>query len=90
MDKLKTCIASLRVLTRHQDFNRQVVVEKLINDFLREDDSSTLSASLKRIGEAIDAEANKNVLGEDWTIMQSYVRWCHETLRRPTKETPTW
>jgi hypothetical protein len=86
MDKLQTCIGSLRVLTRQQDSNRQVLIEKLINDFLRDDVSSTLLASLERIGEAIDAEANKNVFGEDWTIMQNYVQWCHERLRGPRKE----
>ena len=86
MDKLKTCVASLRVLTREQDFDRQAVVERLINDFLREDISSTVLASVERIGDAIDAEANKNILGEDWTIMQSYVRWCHEALRGSNKE----
>jgi len=86
MDRVKTCIASLRVLTREQDFDRQVVIERLINDFLREDISSTVLASVERIGEAIGVEVNKNVLGEDWTIMQSYVRWCHETLQGPSKE----
>jgi hypothetical protein len=86
MDKLQTCIGSLRVFTRQQDSNRQVLIEKLINDFLRDDVSSTLLASLERIGEAIDAEANKNVFGEDWTIMQNYVQWCHERLRGPRKE----
>jgi hypothetical protein len=86
MDKLQTCIGSLRVLTRQQDSNRQVLIEKLINDFLRDDVSSTLLASLERIGEAIDAEANKNVFGEDWTFMQNYVQWCHERLRGPRKE----
>ena len=86
MDKLQTCIGSLRILTRQQDLHRQVEVEKLINDFLREDISSTVLASVERIGDAIDAEANKNILGEDWTIMQSYVRWCHKTLRGPSKE----
>jgi len=84
MDKLQTCIGSLRVLTRQQEFNCQVVVEKLINNFLREDISSTVLTSVERIGNAIDAEANKNILGEDWTIMQSYVRWCHKTLRGPS------
>ena len=86
MDKLKTCVASLRVLTREQDFDRQVVVERLINDFLRENISSTVLASVERIGEAIDVEANKNVVGEDWTLIRSYVRWCHKTLRGPNKE----
>jgi hypothetical protein len=85
MDKLKTCIGSLRVLTRQKDPDRQVV-EKLINDFLREDVGGTLLASLERIGKEIDAEANKNLIGEDWTIMQNYVQWCHERLRGPSKE----
>jgi hypothetical protein len=81
MDKLQTCIGSLRVLTRQEDPNREVLVEKLISEFLREDVDSTLLASLERIGKAIDAEANKNVLGEDWTLMRNYVEWCHERLR---------
>jgi hypothetical protein len=86
MDKLQTCVGSLRVLTRQEDPNHQVLVEKLINEFLREDVGSTVLASVERLGEAIDAEANKNVIGEDWTLMQNYVRWCHERLRGPSKE----
>jgi hypothetical protein len=85
MDKLQTCIGSLRVLTRQEDPNRQVLVEKPINEFLREDVDSTLLASLERIGKAIDAEANKNVLGGDWTLMQNYVQWCHKKLRCPSE-----
>jgi hypothetical protein len=84
MDKLQTCVGSLRVLTRQEDPNRQALVEKLINEFMRED--GTVLASVERLGEAIDAEANKNVIGEDWTLMQNYVRWCHERLRGPSKE----
>jgi hypothetical protein len=86
MDKLQTCIGSLRVLTRQEDPNRHVVVEKLINEFLREDVDRTLLASLERIGKAIDVEADKNVLGEDWTLMQNYVQWCHERLHCPSEE----
>jgi hypothetical protein len=86
MDKLQTCVGSLRVLTRQEDPNRQALVEKLINEFIREDVGSTVLASVERLGEAIDAEANKNVIGEDWTLMQNYVRWCHERLRGPSKE----
>jgi len=86
MDKLQTCIGSLRVLTRQEDSNRPVLVENLINEFLREDVGSTVLASVERLGEAIDAEANKNVLGEDWTLMQNYVQWCRERLRSPSKE----
>ena len=87
MDKLQTCIGSLSVLTRQEEEpNRQELVEKLINEFLREDVDSTVLASVERIGKAIDAEVNKNVIGEDWTIMQNYVEWCHERLRGPSKE----
>jgi hypothetical protein len=86
MDKLQTCIGSLRALTRQEDPNRQEIVEKVINEFLREDVGGTVLASLERIGNAIDAEAKKNVLGEDWTLMQNYVQWCRERLRSPSKE----
>jgi hypothetical protein len=55
-------------------------VEKLVNDFLRYDVGSTLLASLEQIGEAIDAETNKSVFSEDWTIMRNYVQRCHERL----------
>jgi putative heme degradation protein len=79
MDKLKTCIGSLRVLSRQRDPDTQVAVERLINQFLREEDGS-LSASLERVGKAINAEADKSVLGEDWSLMQDYVQWCRETL----------
>jgi len=86
MDKLKRCIGSLRALTRQNDPNRQVMVEKIINEFLREDVGSTLLASIERLAKAINAEANKNILGEDWILMQNYVQWCYERLR-PSKET---
>jgi hypothetical protein len=65
--------------------NRQVMVEKIINEFLREDVGSTLLASIERLAKAINAEANKNILGEDWIFMQNYVQWCYERLR-PSKK----
>jgi hypothetical protein len=71
---------------RQEDPNRQVLVEKLINEFLRKDVDTTLLASLERIGKAIDVGANKNVPGEDWTLMQNYIQWCHEKLRCPSEE----
>jgi hypothetical protein len=86
MNKLQICIGSLRVLTRQEEPNRQDLVEKLINEFLRDDVDSTVLASVERIGNAIDVEADKNVIGEDWTIMQNYVQWCREKLRGPSNE----
>jgi hypothetical protein len=80
MDKLKYCIQALHVLARRtNDPNAQVAAERQINDFLREEDG-TVSASLDRIGEAIDAETNKNVPGEDWSLMLAYVQWCRGRL----------
>jgi lipase chaperone LimK len=80
MGKLKHCIQALHVLARQgNDPNAQVSAERQINDFLREEDG-TVSASLERISEAIDAEADKNVPGEDWSLMRAYVQWCRERL----------
>ncbi len=80
MDKLRNCVQALRVLARHpNEPNAQVLAERQINDFLREEVGS-LSASLERVGNAIDMEANRNVLGEDWSLMQAYVDWCREKL----------
>jgi hypothetical protein len=80
MDKLRNCIQALRILARHpNEPDAQVLAERQINDFLREEDGS-LSASIERVGEAIDAEANKNVLGEDWSLMRAYAQWCREKL----------
>jgi hypothetical protein len=70
MNKLQICIGSLRVLTRQEEPNCQDLVEKLIDEFLRDDVDSTVLA-VERIGNAIDVEADKNVIGEDWTIMQN-------------------
>jgi hypothetical protein len=80
MERLQNCIQALRVFARQaNDPNAQVLAEKQINDFLREE-VDALSASLERIGQAIDAEANKDVFGEDWVLMRTYVQWCRERL----------
>jgi hypothetical protein len=80
MDKLKHCIQALHVLARQaNDPNAQVAAERQINNFLREEDG-TVSASLERIGEAIDAETDENVPGENWSLIRAYVQWCRERL----------
>jgi hypothetical protein len=80
MDRLRNCIQALRVFVRQaNDLDAQVLAERQINDFLREEDGTVL-ASLQRISEAIDAEANKDVFGEDWSLMRAYVQWCRERL----------
>jgi hypothetical protein len=80
MDRLRNCVQALRVLARQaNDPNARVLAERQINDFLREEDGTVL-ASLERIGEAIDAEANKNIPGEEWGLIWTYVEWCRERL----------
>jgi hypothetical protein len=80
MDKLKICIEALRVLARQaNDPNAQPLAERRINEYLREE-VDALTASLERISKAIDAEADRNVPGEDWGLMQDYARWCRERL----------
>ncbi len=80
MDKLKHCIQALRILaTQARDPSAQVLAERQINDFLREEDG-TISASLERIGRAIDTEIRRNTPGEDWSLMRAYFEWCCERL----------
>lgn len=80
MDELQKCIGALRISARQtNDPDANVLAERQINDFLREE-VGTVSASLKRIGEAIDAEADKNVPGEEWGLIRAYIEWCRERL----------
>ena len=66
MDRLRNCIQALRTFARQANDLDAQLAERQINDFLREEDGTVL-ASLQRISEAIDAEANKDVFGEDWS-----------------------
>lgn len=73
-------IGDLRILARQpNDSDPQLSAEKLINNYLREE-VDALTALLRRVGEAINAEANKNVSGEDWSPMQAYVEWFLEKI----------
>ena len=79
-DTLKICIDALRALAmQSHDPDSQVLAEKVINNYLREE-ADALSVSLERIGKSIDAEADEKDLREDWSPMQDYVRWCLEML----------
>jgi hypothetical protein len=80
MDRLQNCIQALHVLAEQaNDSNAQVLAEREINEFLRAGEER-LSASLELVSKAIDAEANKDILGEDWSLMRAYVQWCRERL----------
>jgi hypothetical protein len=78
--RLQKLIGELRVITRHQkNLDTQRLAEGLINKYLR-DEVDALTLLLERVGEAIDVEADKAVSGEDWTLIQDYVRWFLEKL----------
>jgi hypothetical protein len=82
MDKLKRCIDALRVLARQSnDPNAQVLVERRIHEYLRSE-VDDLQASLKQISRAINAEADKKVGGENWSLIGAYVQSCRDRLQR--------
>ena len=73
-------IGALRALARQSnDPNSQVLAERQINEFIR-GEVGAVTASLERIVNAIDAEASKNIPGEDWSVMRAYVQWFGEKL----------
>jgi 3-dehydroquinate dehydratase len=80
MDKLKRCIDALRVLTKQSnDPNAQLLGERRINEYLRRE-VDDLRNSLRQISRAINAEADKRVEGEDWSLIGEYVQSCRERL----------
>ena len=69
MDKLENCIAALRVLARQSnDPNVQLLAERRINEYLQRE-IDDLRTSLRQIGRAINAEADKRVEDENWRLM---------------------
>jgi hypothetical protein len=80
MDKLENCIAALRVLARQSnDPNAQLLAERRINEYLRRE-IDDLRTSLRQIGRAINAEADKRVEDENWRLMGEYVQSCRDRL----------
>jgi 3-dehydroquinate dehydratase len=80
MDKLENCIAALRVLARQSnDPNVQLLAERRINEYLQRE-IDDLRTSLRQIGRAINAEADKRVEDENWRLMGKYVQSCRDRL----------
>jgi hypothetical protein len=80
MDKLKNCVDALRVLAKQSsDPNAQLLAERRINEYLRRE-VDDLRNSLRQISRAINAEADKGVEGEDWSLIGEYVQSCRERL----------
>jgi hypothetical protein len=80
MDKLKNCVDALRILAKQSDDpNAQLLAERRINEYLRRE-VDDLRNSLRQISRAINAEADKRIEGENWSLIGDYVKSCRETL----------
>jgi hypothetical protein len=81
MDRLETCIDTLRMVAEQSDNpNFIVVTKRLINEFVNAEIPGG-RPSIERLAQAIEvAEAEKRQ-GEDWTVAKEYV--C-SLLQRPS------
>ena len=73
MPRLEPCLAALRILTKSKGPNRNVWVERHIDEYLRNDPFS-LAHALERLRRAIHYEELERREGEDWSIAKNYVR----------------
>ena len=71
--RLEPCLAALRILAKSKGPNRNVWVERHIDDYLRTDPFS-LAHALERIRQAIHYEELERRKGEDWSVAKNYVR----------------
>jgi hypothetical protein len=78
MDRLPTCIDELCVLAKSSDADPFVVVEMRGNEFVRAEGGGR--APLGRLLQAIEAQEDTNLQGEDWTIAKEYVHSLRERL----------
>ena len=85
MDRLRLSMEALRRLAKeHENVYSVDLIEKAINDYLR-NEIDALKAALERVGNAIDEEAAKGQ-GEDWSLMVGYVQSCRERLPGANEE----
>jgi hypothetical protein len=56
-----------------------IALVREINEYLRRE-VDDLRNSLRQISRAINAEADKRVEGENWSLIGDYVKSCRETL----------
>jgi hypothetical protein len=75
MDRLETCIDTLRMVAEQSDNpNFIVVTRKRINEFVNAEIPGG-RVSIERLARAIEvAEAEKRRQDEDWTAAKEYVR----------------
>jgi hypothetical protein len=73
MHRLGPCLTALRVLAKSKGLQRDIVIEKYIDEYLRNDPFS-LAHALERLRRAIQYEVAQRREGEDWSIARNYVR----------------
>ena len=78
MDRLQQLVGTLRVLARTNEFNRVVLIENAINEYLN-DKAGIMRHSLERLCNVIEREEAEKRPIEDWSIAKDYV---HSRLRR--------
>ena len=71
--RLEPCLTALRVLASSKDPYRDVLVERQIDEYLRNDPFS-LAHALERLRRAIHYEELQRREGEDWSVAKHYVR----------------
>jgi hypothetical protein len=80
MHRLGRCLTALRVLSNSKGLQRDALIEKYIDEYLRTDPFS-LAHALERLRRAIHYEELERRKGEDWSVAKYYVR---SLLRRMT------
>jgi hypothetical protein len=80
MHRLGPCLTALRVLANSKGPQRDALIEKYIDEYLRTDPFS-LAHALERLRRAIHYEELERRKGEDWSVAKIYVRLL---LRRMT------
>ena len=78
--RLGPCLTALHILAKSTGPHRHILVEKHIDEYLRNDPFS-LAHALERLRRAIYYEAAQRRKGEDWSVARKYVR---SLLRRMT------
>jgi hypothetical protein len=73
MRRLGPCLTALRVLARSRGPYRDLLIERHIDEYLKNDPVS-LARGLERLRKAIHYEGLERREGENWSIAKEYVR----------------
>ena len=73
MHRFEACLTALRVLASSKGPHRHVLIERQIDEYLRNDPFS-LAHGLERLRRAIRYEELQRREGEDWSVAKHYVR----------------